>query len=135
VFIGRRRKLGGILIEARWLGERPSWVAVGVGVNVAPPDGVARAVGLRPGTARVDVLAALVPAVRRAVALRGHLAEWEVVEFGQWDVASGASCVEPARGTAIGVNRAGELRIATADGITVHRIGSLVFDASAEGGA
>ena len=39
-----RSKVAGILAEARWSGSTPSWVAVGVGVNVAQPD-VAGAAG------------------------------------------------------------------------------------------
>ena len=136
LYIGQRRKLGGILIEARWHGDRPAWVAVGIGVNVVPPAGVEHAAGLRAGTARVEVLAALVPAVRRAAAMRGHLDKFEVWEFGNWDVASGERCISPARGVARGVNRAGELQVWTDDGcVTSHRHGSLILDEWTEGGA
>jgi len=31
------RKLGGVLCEARWQGDQPSWVVVGIGVNVHNP--------------------------------------------------------------------------------------------------
>ncbi|MGE3618000.1 MAG: biotin--[acetyl-CoA-carboxylase] ligase, partial [Gemmatimonadales bacterium] len=35
--VAANRKLGGILCEARWVGDRPGWVAVGVGINVRNP--------------------------------------------------------------------------------------------------
>ena len=47
LFVGDR-KLAGILIETRWRGSAPDWVAIGVGLNVAAPD-VATGVGLRAG--------------------------------------------------------------------------------------
>jgi BirA family biotin operon repressor/biotin-[acetyl-CoA-carboxylase] ligase len=64
------RKAGGVLCEARWLGSRLGWIAVGVGVNVRGPvapelrgtaialDDVARA------ATRLGVLCALAPRLR-----------------------------------------------------------------------
>ncbi len=66
-------KVGGILTEARWQGERLAWVAVGVGVNTIVPADVPGAAALPSGTSRVDVLMALVPALRAGVATRGAL--------------------------------------------------------------
>jgi BirA family biotin operon repressor/biotin-[acetyl-CoA-carboxylase] ligase len=61
------RKAGGILCEARWSGEVPHWVAVGVGLNVAgpvPAELRERAIALAdvaPAVSRLSVLSALVP--------------------------------------------------------------------------
>ena len=46
------RKLGGILVEARWREGAPEWVAIGVGINVRAPESEARATGLRDGVSR-----------------------------------------------------------------------------------
>ena len=59
------RKLAGILIEARWRDGRPSGSRSASGINVRAAARVSqRATGLRTGVARVDVLAAIVPAIR-----------------------------------------------------------------------
>ena len=65
LYLGRL-KLGGILVEARWRDQSPEWVAIGVGINVRAPKGEERATGVGPSAARGDILAALVPAIRRA---------------------------------------------------------------------
>jgi BirA family biotin operon repressor/biotin-[acetyl-CoA-carboxylase] ligase len=52
-------KLAGILSEARWQDERPSWVAIGLGINVIAPPEVPGAVGLREGVHRAELLAAV----------------------------------------------------------------------------
>jgi BirA family transcriptional regulator, biotin operon repressor / biotin---[acetyl-CoA-carboxylase] ligase len=70
-------KLGGILCEARWHGERVSWVAVGLGVNTAVPAAVPGAAALPPGTSRIDVIAAVVPAMRAGVSMTGGLSAHE----------------------------------------------------------
>lgn len=64
------RKAGGILCEVRWSGLVASWVAVGVGINVAGP--VHPAIGARAvaladvsvGVSRLALVAALVPRLR-----------------------------------------------------------------------
>jgi BirA family biotin operon repressor/biotin-[acetyl-CoA-carboxylase] ligase len=64
------RKLGGILCEAHWSGSALSWVAVGVGLNVAgavDPAVQRRAIALADvatGVSRVALVAALVPRLR-----------------------------------------------------------------------
>jgi BirA family transcriptional regulator, biotin operon repressor / biotin---[acetyl-CoA-carboxylase] ligase len=64
------RKLGGILCEAHWSGTSLSWVAVGVGLNVAgavDPAVQRRAIALADvaaGVSRVALVAALVPRLR-----------------------------------------------------------------------
>src|SRR5215212_7967195 len=50
-----RRKLAGVLVEARWREQSVEWVAVGIGINVKTPPGIEAAAGLEPGTGRLDV--------------------------------------------------------------------------------
>jgi len=120
-------KLAGIRIEARWRANRIDWVAIGIGVNVRTPSGVASAASLAPGMRRVDVLAELVPAVRSAAAARGVLTSSELAEFSERDVARGRACVEPAQGEVRGINESGELLVDTGHGVRAFRDGSLMF--------
>jgi BirA family biotin operon repressor/biotin-[acetyl-CoA-carboxylase] ligase len=120
-------KVAGILIEARWRASRIDWVAIGIGVNVRMPSGVASAASLAGGTRRVDVLAELVPAVRSAVGARGQLTSAELAEFSERDVARGRTCVEPAQGEVRGINESGELLVDTGQGVRAFRDGSLTF--------
>ncbi len=122
------RKLGGILIEARWRDGKPEWVAIGVGVNLSPPEDLSEAGGLGSGVTAPDVLAATVPALRRAATLRGPLSAAELDAFARRDVAAGKRCVEPAPGTVRGINETGELLIESAEGTAAHRSGSLVME-------
>jgi BirA family biotin operon repressor/biotin-[acetyl-CoA-carboxylase] ligase len=120
-------KLAGILVEARWRANRIDWVAIGIGVNVRAPDGVADAAALVPGTDRVAVLAELVPAVRAAANARGALTPGELQEFAARDLAVGRACTGPAPGQVRGITRTGELLIETANGLRTFRDGSLTF--------
>jgi BirA family transcriptional regulator, biotin operon repressor / biotin---[acetyl-CoA-carboxylase] ligase len=124
-------KLAGVLVESRWRGARPDWVAIGLGVNVQPPREMSRAAGLRDGTSRLDVLAALVPRVRAAVARRGSLDAIELTEFAARDHARNRRCVTPARGVVAGVTADGELAVHTARGIEYYRAGSLLLEEGA----
>lgn len=122
------RKLGGILIEARWHDRQLLWVAVGVGINVRPPVGIPSATGLRPGTTRLEVLAALTRGLEGATALGPSLTDDERDECVARDVARGRLCVEPAKGRVVGIGPAGELLIETLHGVRAYRSGSLVFE-------
>lgn len=125
-----RRKLAGVLSEARWRESRVEWVAVGVGVNVDAPRDVPTAAGLEPGTRRVEVLAELVPALRAAAFAVGPLTGAELEAFAARDAARGRRCVRPAAGVVQGISAAGELRVLVDDGsVVLARGGSLVFDA------
>jgi BirA family transcriptional regulator, biotin operon repressor / biotin---[acetyl-CoA-carboxylase] ligase len=119
------RKLAGVLIEARWRGAQPDWVAIGLGLNlVAPPDLAAAALlGARAET----VLAEIVPALRAAAFARGPLTTGELAEFSRRDLAMGQRVSSPADGLVRGISSAGELLVETDAGITPHRAGSLVF--------
>ncbi len=123
-----QEKLGGILVEARWRERTVEWVAIGVGVNLRPPENVPHAGSLEPGTARLDVLAELVPALRRAAAATGPLDADELEEFNARDMARGRMCTEPALGRVAGITRNGELLVALADTVAPFRSGSLVLE-------
>jgi BirA family transcriptional regulator, biotin operon repressor / biotin---[acetyl-CoA-carboxylase] ligase len=131
---GGSRKLAGILIEARWQDQRPLWVAIGIGINVRTPMEVATATGLRPGSSRLAVLEAVVPALRAAALIVGGLTPAEMEECRRRDIARGRRCREPAAGQVTGIGDRGELLVETADGPRVFRSGSLGLDIDAEGG-
>lgn len=120
-------KLGGILVEARWRGAQPDWVAVGLGVNLARPSDQPRATALEPGTQRTSVLAALIPELRAAAAVPGALTPMELEEYAGRDMARGRRCSEPVRGRVVGVAATGELLVELADSVVRLRSGSLVL--------
>jgi biotin-[acetyl-CoA-carboxylase] ligase BirA-like protein len=122
------RKLGGILIEARWRERRLEWVAIGVGINVYVPADMPAVGSLDSGTQRVEVLTEVIPAMRDAANASGLLKEIEMVEWNARDLARGRCCTAPARGTVAGITPAGELRVALADSVARFRSGSLVLD-------
>jgi BirA family biotin operon repressor/biotin-[acetyl-CoA-carboxylase] ligase len=120
-------KLAGILIETRWRGTAPEWVAIGFGLNVIAPD-VPTARGLRSGVSRIDALASLVPALRRAALATGQLTAAECDAWRTRDLAAGREVLEPSPGTVQGITSSGELRIREADGVVrAYRSGSLTF--------
>lgn len=121
-------KLAGILVESRWRGEHLEWTAMGLGVNVLPPIGVPHARGLCAGTSRVDVLRAVVPAMRRAAAMAGALSSDEEAILTLRDLARGKACSQPATGRVRGIARDGALIIESAAGIVRARDGSLVLE-------
>lgn len=122
------RKLGGILLEARWRDARPEWVALGVGINLAPPADVDSAAGLREGVTAPEVLAAIVPAIQRAATRRGPLSAVELEAFAQRDFAAGKKCSQPAAGIVRGINAQGELLVESGEGVAAHRSGSLILE-------
>ena len=124
-------KLAGVLLEARWRAPRLDWIAVGVGVNVSlrPSNSTGfSAAGLRPGTNRVAVLRAVVPAIRRAVLAGGRLSSDELATYQTRDVARGKRVRAPAAGTVTGLSADGALLIETATGRAACRGGSLVLE-------
>ena len=129
VYAGRR-KLAGILVEARWRNGLPEWAAIGVGVNVRAPGDEAQGTGLRAGVVRLEVLDAMVPALRGAAARGGILDASELQAFAARDLASGRRCVEPVGGIVRGVDSAGALLVEPSAGgpIVAVRAGSLVLE-------
>jgi BirA family transcriptional regulator, biotin operon repressor / biotin---[acetyl-CoA-carboxylase] ligase len=126
-----RGKLAGVLCEARWRDGAVEWVAIGVGINVRAPDGAPGAASLASGTQRVDVLRDVLPRLRGAAAMRGHLTPSELEEFAARDLAIGRACLEPVAGTVVGIDAAGGLLIDTGARTIEMRAGSLVFEEGA----
>jgi BirA family biotin operon repressor/biotin-[acetyl-CoA-carboxylase] ligase len=130
LYVGMR-KLAGILIEARWREGHPEWVAIGLGINLRPPDSETRAAGLRAGVRRNEVLERVVPAIRAAARMRGPLTEAELTMFAERDLAAGRACLEPAVGVVQGIDSAGALLVDVSSRgskqVVVVRAGSLVF--------
>lgn len=118
------RKLGGILIEARWREQRLEWVAIGVGINITPPDDVPGAAHLT-NAPRRTLLAELIPALRAAASARGPLTAQELAAFAERDYARGRRCVAPGSGVVLGISEAGELLVQTAGGLQRYVSGSL----------
>ncbi|MGQ0765863.1 MAG: biotin--[acetyl-CoA-carboxylase] ligase [Gemmatimonadota bacterium] len=107
------RKLAGVLCEARWRDQRPDWVAIGLGLNVRGPLGLADAASLDAGASRLQVLAEVLPALRAAAVARGLLSDRELERFTERDWCRGKVLAEPARGVARGITPRGELLIET----------------------
>ena len=121
------RKLAGVLIETRWRGASPEWVAIGFGLNVVRPP-IDTAVGLTPGATRRDALLYLVPALRRAAAAIGPLTTDELTRWSVRDVARGCAVDRPSAGRVDGISARGELLVRAADAtLTAHRSGTLTF--------
>jgi BirA family biotin operon repressor/biotin-[acetyl-CoA-carboxylase] ligase len=124
----RGRKLAGILIETRWRGTSPDWVAIGFGLNVLAP-ALETAAGLATGTSRIDAHTRLVPALRDAARARGPLRDDELAAWSARDLTFGRATTAPAAGVARGIDAAGELLIEEPGGIlSRHRTGSLTLD-------
>jgi BirA family transcriptional regulator, biotin operon repressor / biotin---[acetyl-CoA-carboxylase] ligase len=126
IYVGDR-KLAGILTEARWRDAMPEWVAIGIGINGRAPSAEPRATGLRTGVSRLDVLAAVLPAVRTAAALANHLSDEECGAFADRHVATGRACAEPRQGIVRGIDASGALLIDVPSGVVAVRAGSLVL--------
>ncbi|MGB7213244.1 MAG: biotin--[acetyl-CoA-carboxylase] ligase [Gemmatimonadales bacterium] len=128
------RKLGGILCEARWRGDRLAWVTVGVGINVTNPiptdlRGTAARLADHDGTTSAEALA---EPVRRAIAgINGGSAELsleELREFEHRDWLRGRMLAAPAVGIAMGIDPRGALLVRGVDGrVTAVRAGSVVL--------
>jgi BirA family biotin operon repressor/biotin-[acetyl-CoA-carboxylase] ligase len=119
-------KLAGILIETRWRGTAPEWVAIGFGLNVVAPD-VDTAAGLGAGVTRIAALDRLLPALRRAAGASRHLSENELARWRERDLSVGRRIAAPANGTVQGISSNGELLVSTDGQVTAHRSGSLTF--------
>ncbi len=122
----RAGKLAGILIEIRWRQESPEWVAIGFGLNVRSP-GVPRAAALGESVSRLDVLCALMPALRHAAAMREELTTNELTAWLARDVGAGRRVTEPADGVVRGLSADGALLVETANGTARCASGSLVL--------
>ena len=119
------RKLAGILSEARWQGDAPQWLGLGIGINVAneiPADLTARAVALHEvlsGVRRIDVLDRLVPALRPLTTHHAPLTDFECAAFARRDWLRGRQIRTPLAGRAAGIRPDGALLVDTGAGTTM----------------
>ncbi|MDA1081432.1 MAG: biotin--[acetyl-CoA-carboxylase] ligase [Gemmatimonadetes bacterium] len=121
------RKLGGVLVEARWREAKLEWVAVGVGINLVPPADQPRGIGLRAGVLRSELLRAVVGPVAEACASVGELTDEELRLYAVRDMLRDARLTEPAVGVARGITANGALVVETASGRELFRRGSIVL--------
>jgi len=123
------RKLAGILCEARWQGDAPQWLALGIGINVAneiPAELADRAIALRellPDVRRIDVLDRLVPALRPLTTHHAPLTDFECAAFARRDWLRGRQIRTPLSGRAAGIRPDGALLVETDAGAGVVRDG------------
>ena len=123
------RKIAGILCEARWQGEAPQWLAIGVGVNVVndiPAELASRAIALRevlPDVRRLDLLDRLVPALLPLTTHHAPLTESECTAFARRDWLRGRQIRTPIAGRAAGIRPDGALLVDTGSGTTMVREG------------
>ncbi len=128
----RDRKLGGILCEARWSGDAPAWVAVGIGINVRNPipealeaDAI-RLTEVLPDATVDAVLDALLPRLRAVDATSPALAESECADLAACDWLRGRRVLRPVEGWAEGIEADGALRVRQDGGAVVPvRAGSV----------
>jgi biotin-[acetyl-CoA-carboxylase] ligase BirA-like protein len=123
-------KLAGILTEARWSGSSLAWIAVGVGVNVTHP-GVEGAAALLPGMTRIDVLRAVVSAIRSATASIGPLTAGELERFRERDALAGRRILSPGAGVVQGIDASGALLVRADSGVAAYRSGTVQTEESA----
>lgn len=126
------RKLGGILCEARWSGDAPAWVAVGIGINVRnliPLELQQTAVALQevlPGVTPEVLLEAMLPRVRALDASRAALDSAELRRLAARDWLLGRRLSRPVEGWAEGIAADGALRVRRDTGsLTLVRAGSV----------
>jgi BirA family transcriptional regulator, biotin operon repressor / biotin---[acetyl-CoA-carboxylase] ligase len=122
-----RRKVAGVLTEARWRGTTLEWIVVGVGVNLTVPEGGTVSSALPPTARAGDVLVQVARAVMQAGQCAGALSGAEIAAYARRDVAVGRRVVEPLNGVVRGIDRSGGIVIDTADGEQVAVSGSLIF--------
>lgn len=122
-------KVAGILIETRWRDDIPEWVAIAVGLNVsASPAAVAHSASLATSANRIDVLSAIVPALRSAAMQSGKLTETELGEWRRRDCLAGRRIATPIRGRVLGVLASGELLVETDRGPEAVRTGTVTME-------
>jgi BirA family biotin operon repressor/biotin-[acetyl-CoA-carboxylase] ligase len=128
------RKLGGILCEARWQGDRPAWVAVGIGLNLRNPiprelaDQAVSLAGYAPEVTPENLAPDLVTAVLAAGEPDRALSPAELTSFVERDWLRGRRIREPEAGTAEGISAEGLLAVRRDDGtLALVRSGTVVL--------
>ena len=127
----QNKKLGGVLCESQWEGQRVEWVVAGVGINIHGP--VPRELGsgaialddMVDGVSRLAVLDELVPALHR-MPRQAKLGDAECAEYGARDWLAGRKLTQPVIGVARGVQSDGALLVETDRGLERVVGGSVV---------
>jgi BirA family biotin operon repressor/biotin-[acetyl-CoA-carboxylase] ligase len=132
----RDRKVGGILCEARWRGDRLGWVADGIGINVRNPipgevaATAARLADADPTLTPEGLAQPVADAIVRAAHGAGPLDAGELAEFARRDWLRGRRLEAPLAGTAGGIGPDGSLIVLRADGTpAAFRAGTVVLAA------
>jgi BirA family biotin operon repressor/biotin-[acetyl-CoA-carboxylase] ligase len=123
--IAAGRKAGGILAEARWSGDRPAWVAVGIGLNVRNQipdelcDAASRLVDHGVSTELPTLAQGVADAVMQVGEAVGPLSDAELGALAERDWLLGRLLASPEEGRAEGIQPDGALRIRRDDGSIV----------------
>lgn len=139
LFVGDR-KVGGILVEARWLGDRLEWVVVGVGLNVhnqVPAESVPPAGTLDPAERfpLAEIEAVTIDAILTAAeATAPRLSDTELAMFADRDWLAGRAIDRPERGRCAGIDDRGRLLVERDDGSTFPLTSPLDWAGLAAGG-
>ncbi len=127
------RKVGGILCEARWRGDAPAWVAIGVGLNVTnelPAELRARATRLGEHTRPPEVEPLARAIVEALLPLAGSPAELTAAElraFERRDWLRGRRLAAPEAGLAAGISADGALLVHGTGGMVEARTGPVAL--------
>jgi BirA family biotin operon repressor/biotin-[acetyl-CoA-carboxylase] ligase len=132
-----QRKLGGILVEARWHGDSLGWMVVGVGLNVRneiPSSFTKTAVSLAGCGFTADPVELAVPvtlAVAKAARAALPLTAAELRAFEERDWLRGRAIALPTPGVAEGISSTGRLLVRTLAGIVTEVTGPIRLDSEA----
>lgn len=111
------RKVGGLLTEARWQGDRLQWVAIGLGLNVAnaiPAELASRAAALNDFCPETTAEALADPIARALAALQleaPRLTTAELAELRARDWLLDRRIASPRAGTGAGIDEQGRLLV------------------------
>ena len=125
------KKLAGILCDARWQGDRLSWIIASVGLNVRNPIPLAltgratRLADLGVGLGAEDLAEPIREAVAGAAAWTDALAEDQLAALRNRDWLRGRALLEPEPGIADGISETGRLRVRRRDGTVTAVLGSV----------
>jgi BirA family biotin operon repressor/biotin-[acetyl-CoA-carboxylase] ligase len=125
------KKLAGILCEARWHGDRLSWIIASVGLNMWNPIPLAlsdratrladHGIGLGPSDLAEPIREAIASAASSADALTAY----QVAALRKRDWLRGRALLEPEPGIADGISETGRLRVRRSDGTVTAVLGSV----------
>lgn len=129
------RKVGGVLIEARWQGTHCEWAVVGIGLNLQnriPTELADTAASLAEVTdvpTPGDLAPLVVEAIRTAIGRKGTLTGPELEAWSLRDALHGRRLMTPTTGIAEGITPDGSLRVRRSDGrLVAIRTGEVAAD-------